>query len=100
MPPIYLNPMFGLRQRPNSFFLQLFRGLLPITDFSMVTLKELSFVGSFCYPTEFKDSIELLASDSFDTGLLISHQFGIEDFSKALDTAKDSSVSAKVLINF
>lgn len=69
-------------------------------DFSMVILKELNFAGSFCYPTEFRDAIELLANAVFEAELLISHRFDIDDFPMAMETAADANVSAKVLVTF
>jgi 2-desacetyl-2-hydroxyethyl bacteriochlorophyllide A dehydrogenase len=67
-------------------------------DFSILQVKELELIGTLCYPTEFAQALELLASGAFDPESMISHRFSLDDVAQAYKTAADPQRSAKVII--
>lgn len=77
-------------------------GMLPNADIGVnlapMLAKELTIRGAFRFSTEIDDAIALLAeSDALDS--VISHVIPASDAVEALELARDSSASAKVLLS-
>lgn len=77
-------------------------GMLPNADIGVnlapMLAKELTIRGAFRFSTEIDDAIALLAeSDALDS--VISHVLPASDAVQALELARDSSASAKVLLS-
>lgn len=62
--------------------------------------RELTLVGSFRFNDELDDVLEALADGSLDAAAVISHELPIADGLRALEVARDASVSSKVLLTF
>lgn len=69
-------------------------------NFQMALGKELTIQTSCGYPDEFPAAMEMLAQPDFDIAPLVSHRFTLDEFSTALETARDKDRAAKVLITF
>jgi threonine dehydrogenase-like Zn-dependent dehydrogenase len=67
---------------------------------SLMTLmmKQLRIVGSIMYPEDFGETLDLLRN--VDLSPIITHKFGLQEFDKALEAARDPFVAGKVLIEF
>ena len=57
-------------------------------------------VGSFRFNDELDEVLAALADGSLDAGAVISHELRIEEGLRALEVARDASVSSKVLLSF
>lgn len=68
-------------------------------DLVNLLMRELVVTGSMAYNGEFQEVIELLGSDAVDVSPLISHQFPLSRFNEALEQARDTQRTAKVLVN-
>lgn len=79
-------------------------GLLPTgmqpAPLSLVITRELELVGSFRFNNEIDDVLLALADGSLDAGAVVTHTFPVADALVAFATAKDSSSSGKVLLEF
>jgi L-idonate 5-dehydrogenase len=62
--------------------------------------RELTLVGSFRFNDELDDVLDALADGSLDAGPVISHELPIAEGLRALELARDASVSSKVLLSF
>ncbi|HET8867911.1 MAG TPA: zinc-binding dehydrogenase [Agrococcus sp.] len=62
--------------------------------------RELTLVGSFRFNDELDDVLAALADGSLDAAAVISHELPIGDGLRALELARDASVSSKVLLRF
>ncbi|MEU1985269.1 L-idonate 5-dehydrogenase [Nocardia sp. NPDC019395] len=79
-------------------------GLLPSglqpAPLSLVITRELTVLGSFRFNDEIDAVLVALADGSLVVEPVISHEFEVSDALKAFAVAKDSAVSAKVLLAF
>lgn len=79
-------------------------GLLPTGDqpvpISLAISRELELVGSFRFNDEIDEVIAALADGSLVVDPVITHEFGVDDTLEAFATARDASVSSKVLLRF
>ena len=79
-------------------------GILPTGDqpvpVSLAISRELELVGAFRFNDEIDEVIAALADGSLAVDPVITHEFGIEDTLAAFATARDASVSSKVLLRF
>lgn len=79
-------------------------GLLPSGEqpalISLAITRELELVGSFRFNGEIDQVLEALADGSLQIGAAVTHEFPVADGLEAFETAKDSSTSGKVLLNF
>ena len=80
-------------------------GILPTGDqpvpISLAISWERELVGAFRFNNEIYEVIAALAEGSLVVeDPVITHEFGIEDTLTAFATAKDASVSSKVLLRF
>ncbi|WP_347038064.1 L-idonate 5-dehydrogenase [Glutamicibacter halophytocola] len=79
-------------------------GLLPSGEqpalISLAITRELELVGSFRFNDEIDQVIDALADGSLHIGATVTHEFPVSDGLEAFETAKDSSKSGKVLLNF
>lgn len=62
--------------------------------------RELTLVGSFRFNDEIDEVLDALADGSLDAEPVISHELPITDGLRALEVARDASVSSKVLLTF
>ena len=65
-------------------------------DLMSVMAKELTIAGSIAYPEDYGAMVRMLSE--VDLSPAITHRFGLADYEKALETARDPSVAGKVLI--
>lgn len=79
-------------------------GLLPSgpqpVPVSLAITRELDLIGSFRFNDEIDDVIAALADGSLDVQAVVTHVFPLERGLEAFDTARDPSVSGKVLLDF
>jgi threonine dehydrogenase-like Zn-dependent dehydrogenase len=75
----------------------LHREVFPIS-LMIVMMKQLRISGSMMYPEDFGETIELLRN--VDLSPLITHKFALDEIDKALETARDTLVAGKVMIEF
>ena len=79
-------------------------GLLPTGDqpvpISLAISRELELVGAFRFNDEIDDVIAALADGSLVVDPVITHEFGVDDTLAAFTTARDASLSSKVLLRF
>ena len=79
-------------------------GILPTGDqpvpISLAISRELELVGAFRFNDEIDEVIAALADGSLAVDPVITHEFGVEDTLEAFATARDASVSSKVLLRF
>ena len=79
-------------------------GLLPSGEqpalISLAITRELELVGSFRFNDEIDQVIDALDDGSLHIGAAVTHEFPVSDGLEAFETAKDSSKSGKVLLNF
>ncbi|MBW6422926.1 L-idonate 5-dehydrogenase [Rhizobium sp. XQZ8] len=62
--------------------------------------KELHWIGSQRFDTEFAEAIKLISSRKIDVRPIISHTFPIDQAIKAFETAGDRSLACKVQLTF
>jgi threonine dehydrogenase-like Zn-dependent dehydrogenase len=65
-------------------------------DFLSVMARQITLVGSMAYPDDYREMVRMLSE--VDLSPAITHRFPLARFEEALDTARDASVSGKVLI--
>jgi L-idonate 5-dehydrogenase len=79
-------------------------GILPTGDqpvpISLAISRELELVGAFRFNDEIDEVIAALSDGSLVVDPVITHEFGVEDTLEAFATARDASVSSKVLLRF
>jgi len=79
-------------------------GLLPTGEqpalISLAITRELELVGSFRFNDEIDQVLAALADGSLQISAAVTHEFPVADGLEAFETAKDSSSSGKVLLNF
>ncbi len=79
-------------------------GLLPTGDqpvpISSAISRELELVGAFRFNDEIDEVISALADGSLVVDPVITHEFGVDDTLQAFATARDASLSSKVLLRF
>lgn len=79
-------------------------GLLPTGEqpalISLAITRELELVGSFRFNDEIDEVLAALADGSLQISAAVTHEFPVADGLEAFETAKDSSSSGKVLLNF
>jgi threonine dehydrogenase-like Zn-dependent dehydrogenase len=79
-------------------------GILPTGDqpvpISLAISRELELVGAFRFNDEIDEVIAALADGSLMVDPVITHEFGVGDTLAAFATARDASVSSKVLLRF
>jgi L-iditol 2-dehydrogenase/L-idonate 5-dehydrogenase len=79
-------------------------GLLPTGDqpvpISLAISRELEMVGAFRFNDEIDEVIAALADGSLVVDPVITHEFGVDDTPHAFATARDASLSSKVLLRF
>ncbi len=63
-----------------------------------VMMKQLRISGSMMYPDNFGETLELLSA--VDLSPMITHKFALDDFERALETARNPQVAGKVMIEF
>lgn len=66
------------------------------TSFLLIMAKQFQIKGSMGYPDRFRDALDLLARK--DLSGLITHRFGLEQFSEALDVLDGDRNCGKVMI--
>lgn len=67
---------------------------------SLAITRELTLVGSFRFNAEIDEVIAALADGTLDVEPVITHEFDAADAAEAFETARDASVSSKVLLRF
>jgi len=79
-------------------------GLLPTGEqpalISIAITRELELVGSFRFNDEIDQVISALADGSLNIAAAVTHEFPVAKSLEAFETAKDSSTSGKVLLEF
>ena len=79
-------------------------GLLPSGEqpalISLAITRELELVGSFRFNDEMDEVIAALADGSLQVEPIVTHEFAASDALEAFATARDSSLSGKVLLRF
>jgi len=75
----------------------LHREIFPMPLMTLM-MKQLRIAGSILYPEDFGETVELLRN--VDLSPLITHKFELDEFDAALETARDTLVAGKVLIEF
>ncbi|ALQ29791.1 L-idonate 5-dehydrogenase [Glutamicibacter soli] len=79
-------------------------GLLPSGEqpalISLAITRELELVGSFRFNDEIDEVLQALADGSLQIGAAVTHEFPASEALAAFETAKDASVSGKVLLDF
>lgn len=79
-------------------------GLLPSgaqpVAISLAIVRELELVGSFRFNDEIDEVIAALADGSLFVDPVVTHEYALRDGLAAFETAKNSAVSGKVLLNF
>ncbi|MHA7304013.1 L-idonate 5-dehydrogenase [Arthrobacter sp. TMN-49] len=79
-------------------------GLLPSgpqpVAISLAITRELELLGSFRFNDEIEEVIAALADGSLFVDPVITHEYALDDALIAFDTAKNSAMSGKVLLNF
>jgi len=75
----------------------LHREVFPLSLMTLM-MKQLRLTGSIMYPDDFGETIELLRN--VDLSPLITHKFELAEFDAALETARDTLVAGKVMIEF
>lgn len=79
-------------------------GLLPSGEqpalISLAITRELELVGSFRFNDEIDEVIAALADGSLQVEPIVTHEFAASDALEAFATARDSSLSGKVLLRF
>jgi len=65
-------------------------------DFLSVMGKEITLTGSMAYPDDYAEMVRMLSE--VDLSPAITHRFPLARFEEALDTARDASMSGKVII--
>ena len=79
-------------------------GLLPSGEqpalISLAITRELELVGSFRFNDEIDEVIGALADGSLQVEPIVTHEFAASDALEAFATARDSSLSGKVLLRF
>lgn len=79
-------------------------GLLPTGDqpvpISLAISRELELVGAFRFNDEIDEVIAALADGRLVVDPVITHEFGVDDTLTAFATARDASLSSKVLLRF
>ncbi len=64
-----------------------------------IVQKEVDFIGSYAYVSEFQEAIDLVASGKVNLDLLISEEFPIDQIGDAFECACDTLKSVKVVVN-
>ena len=73
----------------------------PVTlDFTQMMVRELTITSVMGYPTELTDVLDMLARGDIDLEPMISHRYASGEVMRAFEKAKDSSSSAKVLVQY
>jgi len=75
----------------------LHREIFPMSLMTLM-MKQLRITGSMVYPEDFGETLRLL--QEVDLSPLITHKFALDDFDAALETARDTSIAGKVMIEF
>ena len=75
----------------------LHREIFPMSLMTLM-MKQLRISGSMVYPDDFGETLELLRN--VDLSPLITHKFPLDEFDAALETARDTNVAGKVMIEF
>lgn len=79
-------------------------GLLPSgpqpVAISLAITRELELLGSFRFNAEIAEVIAALADGTLFVDPVVTHEFALNDGLEAFETAKNSAVSGKVLLNF
>ena len=65
-------------------------------DFLSVMAREITLTGSMAYPDDYTAMVKMLGE--VDLSPAITHRFPLDRYAEALDTARDASVSGKVII--
>jgi (R,R)-butanediol dehydrogenase / meso-butanediol dehydrogenase / diacetyl reductase len=65
-------------------------------DFLSLMAREITLTGSMAYPDDYTEMVRMLTE--VDLSPAITHRFPLARFEEALDTARDASVSGKVII--
>ena len=65
-------------------------------DFLSVMAKEITLMGSMAYPDDYAEMVRMLSE--VDLSPAITHRFPLARFEEALETARNASVSGKVII--
>lgn len=77
-------------------------GMLPAGPASLVLApfiqKEIMWVGCFRFNTEIDDAIDMLAANP-GIAAAVTHVISADEYTNAFDTAKDSDISGKVLVD-
>lgn len=66
-------------------------------NFLLVLMRELQITGAMEYPAEFQRSLDVLGRD--DLAPMITHHFPLDRFQEALETAKQTDIAGKVMID-
>lgn len=74
-------------------------GEVPALMASAIT-KELTLRGSFRFRDEIDDVVLALSSGALDVDAVITHEVGVQEALRGFETARDSSVSSKVAVDF
>ncbi len=69
-------------------------------DVNRIMSREINFLGTFRFGTEFDAAVDYLVSGRIDVWPIITHRFAFTDLAEAFDTAKDGTQSTKVQLYF
>lgn len=79
-------------------------GLLPSGEqpiaISLAITRELELLGSFRFNDEIDEVIDALADGTLSVDAVVTHEYALKDGLEAFDTARNSALSGKVLLNF
>jgi L-idonate 5-dehydrogenase len=79
-------------------------GLLPSGEqpalISLAITRELELLGSFRFNDELDEVLAALADGSLMVESIVTHEFPVEEALEAFETARDASISGKVLLRF
>jgi threonine dehydrogenase-like Zn-dependent dehydrogenase len=94
-PTVIADIIRNARSRARISVVALHRSPEPV-DFLSLMAREITLTGSMAYPDDYSEMVRMLSE--VDLSPAITHRFPLARFEDALDTARDASVSGKVII--
>ncbi len=86
--------------RPGAIIAQLGLGGDMTLPLQAMTAKELQLRGSFRFHPEFATAVEMMQSGRLNVAGLVTHEFAMDDATKAFEVASDRTTAIKVQLNF
>jgi len=72
-------------------------GLIGI-EYSKIMLKELNFIGSYRFTTEFNEAVKSINKKIFDFSDMLTHKFNLKNCEEAMKVAANKDLSIKVQV--